>query len=111
GIIMVMIMTITLVAMAVGLGAVFPNFRQENPAQIVSGFGGTLLLIISLLYVGLSIVSVAIPFHRYFPHQEYIPPLFYTEIIAAISLVCVFSVLLIFAFMTAGVRALERMEF
>ena len=37
-------MTFTLTALAVGLGALLPNFREDNPAKIVSGFGGTLCL-------------------------------------------------------------------
>ena len=32
----------------VGLGAIFPDYRETNPARIVSGFGGTLTLILSI---------------------------------------------------------------
>ena len=39
------------VALAVGLGAVYPNFREDNPSKIVSGFGGTLCLVLSFLYI------------------------------------------------------------
>ena len=28
--------------LAIGLGALYPNLRDDNPAKIVSGFGGTL---------------------------------------------------------------------
>ena len=34
--------------LSVGLGAVFMDLRQSNPAAIVSGFGGTLNLVLSL---------------------------------------------------------------
>jgi ABC-2 type transport system permease protein len=44
-------MTFTLAALATGLGALFPNFREELPAKIVSGFGGTLCLVASFLYI------------------------------------------------------------
>jgi len=44
-------MTFTLAALATGLGALFPNFREEHPAKIVSGFGGTLCLVASFLYI------------------------------------------------------------
>ena len=50
------IMTFTLNGMAVGLGALYPNFREENPSKIVSGVGGTLCLVLSFLYILLSIV-------------------------------------------------------
>jgi ABC-2 type transport system permease protein len=38
-------------ALAVGLGALFPDLREDNPARIVSGFGGTLSFLLSVAYV------------------------------------------------------------
>jgi ABC-2 type transport system permease protein len=52
-------MTFTLTGLATGLGAVFPNFREENPAKIVSGFGGTLCLLASFLYIVGSVTLLA----------------------------------------------------
>jgi ABC-2 type transport system permease protein len=43
-----------------GLGAIYPNFREENPAKIVSGFGGTLCLALSFMYIVGAITSLAI---------------------------------------------------
>lgn len=37
--------------LAVGLGVIFPNLREANAAKIVSGFGGTLCLIGSFVYI------------------------------------------------------------
>jgi ABC-2 type transport system permease protein len=37
----VSVMTFTLTGLAVGLGVLYPNFKEENPSKIVSGFGGT----------------------------------------------------------------------
>lgn len=45
--------------LSVGLGAVFPNFREDNPSKIVSGFGGTLNLILSLGFVSAMIALTA----------------------------------------------------
>ena len=53
-------MTFTLNALATGLGALYPNFREENPSKIVSGFGGTFCLILSFLYILGSIVLLAL---------------------------------------------------
>ena len=41
------LMSGALCGLAVGLGALFPNFKEENPSKIVSGFGGTLCLVAS----------------------------------------------------------------
>lgn len=45
------VMTLTLTGMAIGLGALYPNFKEDNPGKIVSGFGGTFCLILSFLYI------------------------------------------------------------
>ncbi len=53
------IMTFSLNGLAVGLGAIYPNFREENPSKIVSGFGGTFCLIVSFLYIVFSVAVLA----------------------------------------------------
>lgn len=55
------IMCCTLSGLAVGLGAIFPNFREENPSKIVSGFGGTLCLVMSFIYIALAVSLAALP--------------------------------------------------
>jgi ABC-2 type transport system permease protein len=52
-------MTFTLTGLAMGLSALFPNFREENPAKIVSGFGGALCLAASFLYITGSVALLA----------------------------------------------------
>lgn len=47
----VSLMTFTLNGLAVGLGAMYPNFNEEHPGKIVSGFGGTFCLVLSFLYI------------------------------------------------------------
>jgi len=53
-------MTFTLTALAMGMGALYPNFREDNPTKIVSGFGGTLCLVLSFLYIVGSITLLAL---------------------------------------------------
>ncbi len=55
-------MSVGLSGIAVGLGVLFPNMRQ-SAAQIVSGFGGTFCLVVSLAYIAISVMMVAIPIH------------------------------------------------
>jgi ABC-2 type transport system permease protein len=40
-----------LTGLALSLGAIFPNFVDHSPAKIVSGFGGTLCLILNFVYI------------------------------------------------------------
>ncbi len=55
------LMSASLSGLSVGLGAIFPNFKEENPSKIVSGFGGTLCLVISFIYVVLFVALTAVP--------------------------------------------------
>ncbi len=57
----VSMMSFSLSALAVGLGALFPNLREDNPAKIVSGFGGTLCLVLSFIYVLLMMTCLVMP--------------------------------------------------
>jgi ABC-2 type transport system permease protein len=50
---------IGLSGLSVGLGARFPVLGQRNPARIASGFGGTLNLIVSMLFVSVEVTGVA----------------------------------------------------
>jgi ABC-2 type transport system permease protein len=52
---------IGLSAMAVGLGARLPNLRESSPSKIAAGFGGTLNLVLSSLYIIAIILLTAVP--------------------------------------------------
>jgi len=55
------LMSASLSGLAVGLGALFPNFKEDNPSKIVSGFGGTLCLVVSFIYIALFVALAALP--------------------------------------------------
>lgn len=61
-------MSAALCGLAVGLGAIFPNFKEENPSKIVSGFGGTLCLVLSFIYLILFLALTAVPRLRVVSH-------------------------------------------
>lgn len=50
-------------ALAVGVGAIFLDLRQSNPAAIVSGFGGTLNLVLGLAFMLAVILPFALLYH------------------------------------------------
>lgn len=57
----VILMSYGLTALALALGALLPNFKEPNPARVISGFGGTLCLIGSFLYILGSSAILALP--------------------------------------------------
>lgn len=50
---------------AVGLGAKMPDLRESSAAKISSGFGGTLCLVISSMYIMFVVVVAAVPTHLF----------------------------------------------
>jgi ABC-2 type transport system permease protein len=59
------ILCVGLSGIAAGLGARLPNLREESPARIAAGFGGTLSLVISTLYILAVVLLTALPCHFY----------------------------------------------
>ncbi|MDD4268722.1 MAG: hypothetical protein GXY25_09665 [Pirellulaceae bacterium] len=61
-----------LAGIAVGLGAKMPSLRETSPSRIAAGFGGTLNLVISTLYIVAVVLMTALPTHFYFAaiHSE-----------------------------------------
>lgn len=58
-------MSLGLCGLAIGLGAVFLDLKQRNPMAIISGFGGTLNLVLSLAYMAAAILPFGVLYHYY----------------------------------------------
>ncbi len=95
---------------SVGLGAAFPDMREDNPSKIVSGFGGTLNLVVSLVFIAAMVTIFAVPSHLYFVRQDVSLPRFRTWLIqgtvAATALTAVATILPL----ALGIRAFKKME-
>lgn len=64
-----------LAGLAVGLGAKMPSLHESSPSRIASGFGGTLCLVLSTLYIVAVVLTTALPSHFYLtgPSERFIP--------------------------------------
>jgi ABC-2 type transport system permease protein len=59
-------LTLGIVALAVGLGATYPKFKQQSIAQVSTGFGGVVYMMVSLAFIG-SVVGLELwPAHLLF---------------------------------------------
>jgi len=106
-----------LTGLAVGMGALFPSLRETNPSKIVSGFGGTLTLILSITLVMLAVAAEAAVCHRYLvldlardPSSEVARTFQVTLLSVFAAIVCVAG-LAAYLPLKLGARELERMEF
>ncbi|MDY6954399.1 MAG: hypothetical protein SWE60_23085 [Thermodesulfobacteriota bacterium] len=59
-------MVFGITALGIGMGAAFPNFKAENLAQVATGFGGLLYMILAMGFIGLVIVLEAGPVYTLF---------------------------------------------
>ena len=55
-----------IIAMGIGLGAIYPDFRSENPVQSVTSFGGLIYMTLCIGFIGLVIVLEAGPVYNIF---------------------------------------------
>jgi ABC-2 type transport system permease protein len=69
GVATVFMMTFGITALGVGLGALFPKFKHENVAQIPTGFGGIVYMLLTLLFIGIVILLEALPVYKLFMIQ------------------------------------------
>lgn len=60
------VMALTLTAMGVGFGALFPRMNMENVAQIQTSMGGVLYMVSALFYVGLTLALEAVVMRMYY---------------------------------------------
>ncbi len=69
GVATVFMMTFGITALGIGLGAVFPRFKYNNVAQIPTGFGGIVYMILTMLFIGTVILFEAWPVYKIFMAQ------------------------------------------
>ncbi len=67
---MVAILCLGLSGISVGLGARMPNLKEDDPSKIAAGFGGTLNLLVSLVFICAIVMALAVPCHLYFAGQD-----------------------------------------
>jgi len=107
-----------LCGIAVGVGALFPNFgsgstanrRDDNPAKIVSGFGGTFCFVTSLAYLILAIGAEALPFYLQSTGMAFTPEQYSWAIVGSWIFVSGISLAAICVPMTLALRRVETLE-
>jgi len=113
GIVTTILMTFGITALGVGLGAVFPRFKHENVAQIPTGFGGMVYMLMTLLFIGVIILLEAWPVYRIFTSYSMgtpIKPLGWLLIVSSFSLAIIVSILALIIPMKIGLKRLQQRE-
>jgi ABC-2 type transport system permease protein len=105
-----MAVSLAAAALSTGLGALFIDLKQPNPAAIISGFGGTLNLVFTLGFM----LSVILPFGliwHWHTTSGFDGQLFYQANAIATAWVIGLSAFTIVIPLWLGIRSLENREY
>ncbi|MEE9911154.1 MAG: hypothetical protein K4571_05465 [Deltaproteobacteria bacterium] len=87
-----------IVALAIGLGARYPDFKSENPALSATSFGGVLFMLLSFALIALVIILEAGPVYRIFMSRlhghgfSWIQMLWFAFSFAFALFLCIFAI-------------------
>jgi len=100
-----------IVAMGIGLGAAYPDFKAENPTQTVTSFGGLVFMILCASFIGAVIMLESGPVYSIFMAEfrgEVLGRLEWLWTIVSFSIVVIISILALFLPMRFGARRLAE---
>ncbi|MEQ8846860.1 hypothetical protein [Botrimarina sp.] len=112
------LLCVGLAALAVGLGAIMPDFREASPSKIAAGFGGTLNLVLSAIYIILVVTLTALPCHFKLIadsasiNPDWLPTRYLDLwLVLGAGLAVAVGMVATIVPLTRGVRAFSRLEF
>jgi ABC-2 type transport system permease protein len=112
-----LLLCLGLAGMAVGFGAMMPNFREQSPSKIAAGFGGTLNLVLSALYIMAVVLMTALPCHFFLlaGKAEMPPKLLEPQYLRFWLMLGILASMILAAIVTilplrGGLRAFRRLE-
>ncbi|MGB2929933.1 MAG: hypothetical protein WBB70_13575 [Desulfobacterales bacterium] len=100
------------VSMGIGLGAAYPDFKSENPAQTVTSFGGLLFMMVCAGYIGAVIVIEAGPVYNLFMagiKKTELSAFMWIWIIGSFAIAFIINILAVVLPMRFGERKLSKL--
>ena len=107
----VLILSFGLTSLAVGLGATTPDFREDNPARIANGLGGTVNVILSLLYIGVVLALEGTLYLTYRVVRYWRVSEWNAQIVACVAALVLVNLCAIILPMKLGLKRWREMEF
>jgi ABC-2 type transport system permease protein len=112
-----LVLSLGLSAISVGLGTYLVNLKETNPSKIATGFGGTINLLVSLIFAILAILLAGLPTLIYFADRELrqqempLSGRLQHWLVASLAALVVLGVAAVVLPLRLGMRAFRRMEF
>ena len=100
-----------LVSINLGLGSKFLQFTEDNPSRIAAGSGGIISALVSITYVGVSILFLATPAYNYLSNTFMNRPVNFYLVYTGFALFTLVNVAAIVLPLKIGIKALEHRDF
>lgn len=109
----VFLLTIGIAAIGVGVGAMYPKFNFDNAAEIPTSFGGAVCMMVSIAFVGVTVMSEAWPIYQLtlasLRPGRVIAPTFWTIAPSVAIAVALTAAAVVFS-LQLGIRRLEQLR-
>ncbi len=99
-----------LVAIDLGLGSAFPQFNEDNPSRIAAGSGGIITALVSIGYVILCLIVLAVPAYSYLASRYLHRPGHPMQVVLYFGLFAVVNCLAIYLPLRSGISSLMRRD-
>jgi len=108
----IFLLTLAISAMALGFGALYPQFETENAAQIPTSFGGLVFMMSTVALLALVIMIEAVPVYGYL-HANYLHQPFRVDgvMIGSFAAVAAICLGLTVVSLKVGLKRMEGFEF
>ncbi|MCS6975490.1 MAG: hypothetical protein NZM31_00590 [Gemmatales bacterium] len=111
----VLVLSLGLSAISVGLGTYLVNLKETNPSKIATGFGGTINLLVSLVFALTVIVLAGVSTLLYFADPNLLEPETVLRVRwwmgLSVAVLCLTGMAAVILPLRLGIRAFRRMEF
>ena len=108
----IILLTLAIAAMALGYGALFPQFDTENAAQIPTSYGGLVFMMSTIALLAVVIVIEAVPVSNYlranFRGEPMTVNIWMVGAFAAVVVICLTATVVP---LLVGLRRMEQFEF
>jgi ABC-2 type transport system permease protein len=106
----VFLITLGLVGLGIGLGAMYPSFKHENISEIPAGTGGILFMTLSLGFIGLVMMLVGRPMYVHFNEKFLLKSLGGIDVPICYALIVIISLTAAYLPIQRGISALKKMD-
>jgi ABC-2 type transport system permease protein len=103
-------MTLTLIFFGLTFGIIYPKFRFSNITEVSFSYGGIVYMLVSMIYIGLSLIIQAGPVYSYLKSKLFVQTINYKYFILSFGIFFISSIILCIGFYNKSKKIWESWE-